>query len=353
MGRHHREGGESPDSDSGRRSRRHDSESKKRKRSHRDSSPARPSSSSSSSSSSKKVKVDRDKGRSNDRHKGKSKKKEAEPVIDLPGGAQPITAEDYFVKSTEFTLWLSASRGCKFSELSAEKSRKYFEKFVKKWNRGKLPQRFYEGINATEIDTQLRTTHKWKIKMDETDKEKLSRIRDSVDSSTHHKEYEKSFGKQRRPPPAASATSSNTIPLGTRAPVAAGDRKVLEEEERQAKYEREKKERKRLMERKKEALEEVAPRVIGGGREARIEKQKAAREQRREREYSPEPDADKLMGGDSDFKAMVAARNRRFEKKKQAKQEEIAQKRNDYESKEADKMQMFKDMVAAGQFQRL
>jgi hypothetical protein len=70
-----------------------------------------------------------------------------------------ISKDDYFAKSNEFAKWLKEEKGKYFSDLSSESARDIFLKFVKQWNKGKLPSQYYEGITAGP-----RSAHKWNIK---------------------------------------------------------------------------------------------------------------------------------------------------------------------------------------------
>jgi hypothetical protein len=60
-----------------------------------------------------------------------SPRRSQSPSRHLPGGAEPITESDYFLKSSEFRVWLKDEKRKYFDELSGEKARKYFHKFVK------------------------------------------------------------------------------------------------------------------------------------------------------------------------------------------------------------------------------
>ena len=73
---------------------------------------------------------------------------------------EEISSSDYFKKNNEFSTWLKEEKGVFFSDLSADSAREKFLKFVEKWNKGKLPSQYYEGIS-----TGPRTSHNWKIKM--------------------------------------------------------------------------------------------------------------------------------------------------------------------------------------------
>ncbi|KAG2656302.1 style cell-cycle inhibitor 1-A-like [Panicum virgatum] len=101
---------------------------------------------------------DRDKGKERDskeRHskEEKSKRKDKDAVI------KEISKDDYFAKNNEFATWLKEEKGKYFSDLSSESARDLFLKFVKQWNKGKLPSQYYEGITSGP-----RSAHNWNIK---------------------------------------------------------------------------------------------------------------------------------------------------------------------------------------------
>ena len=77
----------------------------------------------------------------------------------LTQGFEEISKDDYFAKSNEFATWLKEEKGKYFSDLSSESARDIFLKFVKQWNKGKLPSQYYKGIT-----TGPRTAHNWNIK---------------------------------------------------------------------------------------------------------------------------------------------------------------------------------------------
>ncbi|KAL6888457.1 hypothetical protein ACP4OV_009483 [Aristida adscensionis] len=104
---------------------------------------------------------DRDRGKERDskerysKEKGKSKRKDKDAVT----GFKEISKDDYFAKNNEFATWLKEVKGKYFSDLSSESARDLFLKFVKQWNKGKLPSQYYEGISSGP-----RSAHNWNIK---------------------------------------------------------------------------------------------------------------------------------------------------------------------------------------------
>lgn len=45
-----------------------------------------------------------------------------------------INEDDYFEKANEFRLWLKESKRKYLDEISSKEARRYFKKFVGKWN---------------------------------------------------------------------------------------------------------------------------------------------------------------------------------------------------------------------------
>ncbi len=262
-----------------------------------------------------------------------------------------ISDSDYFLKNTEFQVWVYAHEGKTFDQLSSHESRKLFSKFVKKWNKKKLPEKFYQGINETEIDSTHRTKHKWNFTMDRSERDKLASAKDSVDSETHHRNFTQTFGAHHplssssHASSSASATSANAIEVAARPKIEKG-----EESDEDQKYAERKEKTKKYNQYKKLVEEELVPKETG--REARIDKKKAERERRRD-DGSPERDERDIYGGGDDFKARLAARKRAMEAKKVERAETLEKARANYEAKEDDKMQAFRDLVASGQFTKL
>ncbi|PWZ20030.1 hypothetical protein Zm00014a_014250 [Zea mays] len=92
---------------------------------------------------------------SKDRHsKEKTSKRK-----DKDAAFKEISKDDYFAKNNEFATWLKEEKGKYFSDLSSESARDLFLKFVKQWNKGKLPSQYYEGITSGP-----RSAHNWNIK---------------------------------------------------------------------------------------------------------------------------------------------------------------------------------------------
>uniref|UniRef100_A0A0E0JW38 Uncharacterized protein n=1 Tax=Oryza punctata TaxID=4537 RepID=A0A0E0JW38_ORYPU len=94
----------------------------------------------------KKKHGDRGKDKERDSKEKHSKEKEKSKRKQKDDDFKEISKDDYFAKNNEFATWLKEEKGKFFSDLSSESARDLFEKFVKTWNKGKLPSQYYEGI---------------------------------------------------------------------------------------------------------------------------------------------------------------------------------------------------------------
>ena len=57
-----------------------------------------------------------------------------------------ISNDDYFNKNEEFRVWIKLYKNITFESLSSDEARKYFNDFVKYYNKGRLPDMYYTGI---------------------------------------------------------------------------------------------------------------------------------------------------------------------------------------------------------------
>ncbi|KAG2358860.1 hypothetical protein BDR07DRAFT_1488860 [Suillus spraguei] len=115
---------------------------------------------------------------------------------DLPRGVSPISESDYFLKNTEFRIWLKEEKHKYFDELSSEKARSYFRKFVKAWNRAKLPKSLYSEAESHISAAANQTAYKWSFasKGSNVDAETLKAVREEVDSATYRNATSSSYG---------------------------------------------------------------------------------------------------------------------------------------------------------------
>jgi len=302
----------------------------KKKRKHDSSSD----SSSDSGSDHKRHKKDKDKKHKKDKkqkkHKSKDSKKEKKQVkeakkflkqqkekereekerreaenVPLPGGQaiESITADDYFVKNPEFSVWLTFAHGKYFNDLESSETRALFAgEFVPAWNARKLPKRFYDGIQAGVSRTK------------------------------------------------AGGAARSVVPAQAKTPAELADE---EYEAKMAARQHIKSERKEGRQKDKLWLDEMLPKATG--REAMVEKKMARREDAKAREGSPEMTTVGFGGGDvmggggnDDFQAtkarMAASQNRRMNVRA-GQQAERMQKLTEYQAAEEAKMAQFRAMV--------
>lgn len=264
-------------------------------------------------------------------HREEDSEEDDEEENKLPNSIKPITEEAYFEKATEFRLWLKEAKQKYIDEISSKESRRYFKKFVKKWNAYELDEKFYKGMNSTQLGSSDTTRYKWSFAK-KLDKMEMDSVRDSVDSMTAQSRGEDKLKRR-----AAGPTMPPTDTFSKE--------QRYEEMRTERKYEA-----KRAKERREAALDEVAPRETG--REAQIAKKRALNAYHK-RERSPDVELSEadLMGGD-DFKARLAA-EKRAKEAKEARQHErreqkmapIMSKMAEYKAKESATMEMFKKMA--------
>ncbi|KDQ15635.1 hypothetical protein BOTBODRAFT_54529 [Botryobasidium botryosum FD-172 SS1] len=257
-----------------------------------------------------------DRDRDRDRDRDGDRKKEL-PLASL--GVDEIDEKDYFQKNAEFRRWLKDEKGKYFDEITGEKARSYFRKFVKAWNRGQLSRELYAGIDpSTRASTQ--TGYKWSFASNKSrvNQAELEAALESVASATNGSS---SHSRELGPAPGPSRGERRgvvgpTLPSGQ-------DMQIFREDVAEAAARDRAAARKRDREEVKERVEElVGPRE--GGREGRLENKRVKREADRSfREKSPggEVREDVLMGGGDSFKAAIARRDaarKRFEEKRQS-----------------------------------
>ncbi|KAI9248945.1 hypothetical protein EDC94DRAFT_624467 [Helicostylum pulchrum] len=271
---------------------------------------------------------------SDDTSHHKRKRHTTDPLPEsLKSTISPITEDSYFEKSTEFRLWLKEHKHKYIDEISSKESRRYFKKFVSKWNDFELDPKFYKGLNSTQLTSSDSTRFKWSFAKS-LDRSELDSVRDTVDSMTAL-----SRGEDKLKDKLKDKRRAN---VGPTMPSTTFDKEMkLEAERAQRKFEQ-----KKARDRRTEALDEVAPRETG--REAQIAKKRALNAYHK-REPSPDVELSEadLMGGD-DFKARLAAERRAKEVRDARYKERTTQplgKMDEYKAKENATMEMFRKMA--------
>jgi len=224
----------------------------------------------------------------------------------LPGGAEPIAESDYFLKSAEFRVWLKEEKHKYFDELSGDKARRYFHKFVKEWNRGKLNKSLYAGVDPSKQSATSQTAYKWDFasKRTKAENDALQVTRTEVGAATY------GVGNADGPSMTSGDDRSKRV-QGPTLPSRADHILAREAAEEQAAAERVY-QRKRDKAEARERIEDmVGPREVG--RERMLEKKRERREGdrafREKGDEGLEMDEGTLMGGGDSFKAQIARRD--------------------------------------------
>ncbi|KAF7347463.1 hypothetical protein MVEN_01502300 [Mycena venus] len=285
----------------------------------------------------------------------------------LPHDASPISESDYFRKGDEFRIWLKDEKKkvcllqvhCAqrlsvgavwdypdyfwqyFDELSGDKARSYFRKFVKAWNKGKLPKSLYAGVDPSSISAESQTGYKWSFASNKSrvDNDALRAARESVGAATWGRQST-STGASSSSAPGPSRIQGPTLPSSSDLVYARELARETEQEDRSLKRKRDKAEAKERIE------DMVGPREVG--REGALEKKRARREAdrsfRERGDDGMEADESVLLGGGDSFKAQIAkrdaARSRR-DQKYEDKTAAVRERANEYKEKESKTMAMF------------
>ncbi|OSD00918.1 hypothetical protein PYCCODRAFT_1478921 [Trametes coccinea BRFM310] len=278
--------------------------------------------------------------RSGSPSRGRSRSRSPDRRVSLPQGVSEISESDYFLKNDEFQLWLREEKGKYFNELSGEKARKYFRKFVKAWNRGKLPNSIYAGV-ARAPSASSQTAYKWSFasKASDADHKALRAAREEIDNATWNRSQSgpgPSSGGGRVIGPAMPSSSDRIL-----AQEAADEYRAAERE-----YQR-KRERKEAKERLEEIVGPKEP-----GRAGQLEKKKAQREANRayreKGDEGLEVDESTLMGGGDSFQAQLARREaakRRYEEKRNERMGATRERAEALRQKDKQTMDMFMQMA--------
>ncbi|KAF5384014.1 hypothetical protein D9757_006919 [Collybiopsis confluens] len=272
----------------------------------------------------------------------------SEKDIQLPHNAKPISESDYFQKSDEFRTWLKEEKGKYFDELSGEKARSYFRKFVKYWNKGKLSKSLYAGIDSLTAPLSNQTGYKWSFasKASRADEQALHKARASVSAATRNVEEnlwdESSSGS--RGAGSSSRVKGPTLPSSSDLQLVRENAAESQEEERRLKRKRDRKEDKERVE------DMVGPKEVG--REGLLEKKRAKRENDRtfrdRGDEGLEADESVLMGGGDSFKQQIARRDaarQRYQQKQDNKTNTVRGLASAFKEKEDATMAMFQKLA--------
>jgi hypothetical protein len=260
-------------------------------------------------------------------HKDKHRKDKKDSLYeDALNSIPKISMKDYYNKNAEFQYWLKKKKHVYFSDISTEKGKKYFKKFVKKWNNVELSQKYYEG--NIKINNSERSRYNWGIS-----KEDNRNIKNDDEEFIFNKRNNDKKEKRKLMTPE--------------------DYDLLQierEENSRNRYMKEKQERKKFRKEQKELLDELVPKPTG--REAMLEKRKqitAFHRANAEKDLDIEYSDSELMGGD-DIKERIRQRDRMNQKREEMrlrKQAEINMKAEAYRKKEEETMNMLRKMAEA------
>ncbi|KAL3663748.1 hypothetical protein V7S43_011163 [Phytophthora oleae] len=239
----------------------------------------------------------------------------------LPKGVKKITEEDYFLRQTEFRVWLAQTKTKYVDDLSTDEATELFtHKFARKWNRGKLAPMFYEGLPDSVVEQTKRTRHRWGFvaKLGEKEKFELATAKDSVDVATK-KDNLLTSGKEKVKGPVFEEDRSRR-------------RSKEDEDDREQDRKRRKVDRRKEREYRDMVIDELAPKPTG--REAQIDKRRqvgdklhgAARDREDARD-GLDLSEDFLMGGrggNDDLKRRMAQRDSARRRKLGEQEEKLA-----------------------------
>ncbi|KLO20616.1 hypothetical protein SCHPADRAFT_13969 [Schizopora paradoxa] len=245
-----------------------------------------------------------------------------------------------------------------FNELSGEKARSYFRKFIKAWNRGRLSHPYYSSSGGTtHAPASSNTAYKWSFAAKGTITRAERETIESVRSSATHPNDEGEFVAGPTLSTTGAPGSSSRTPRGPTLP-RPGDLTLAQESAETARLAELSANRKRARAEEKERMDEMlGPKPIG--REGQLEKKRARRENdRATRDQKDDAigdwDEGVLMGsGDADsFQARIAQRDaarKRAEEKKGINREErstaIRERQDAMREKDKATMEMLKKMA--------
>ncbi|KAI6030982.1 hypothetical protein EDC04DRAFT_3142445 [Pisolithus marmoratus] len=275
-----------------------------------------------------------------DRDRERDRSRTPDRPEDLPEGVSPISESDYFLKNSEFSIWLKDEKGKYFGELSGERARSYFRKFVKAWNRGKPPSKltatsrlglcttlttFAESLynDPGSLPATKQTTYKWSFASKDSgaDEEALRSAREDVGSATYAPGRSSRGAGEETSGSGSGRTIGPTLPSASDLVLAREVASEYQAIERDLKRKRDRAEAKGRLE------DIVGPKEVG--REAMLEKKRARRENdrafREKGDEGFEADESTLLGGGDSFRDHLSRREaarRRWEEKRASARED-------------------------------
>ena len=267
----------------------------------------------------KKKKEKKEKKRDSSDSDSEESESESSEEEDLAPGQ--IGKGDYFLKSTEFRVWLKEHKGKFFDDQTTKENKKHFVKFCRAWNEKKLEQKYYDGIHKSGQDTTVgRTKHTWAFakNLDGNTKMELDSMRDNIEYLTNKDAPVEGMKMRTKPPPSSGVRNH---PLDDDP-----DRARINQLQSKAPW-------KAYNRHDREVMDELAPKATG--REALIEKRKevgakihgAAKAREEDRDGLGGYSEDRLMGtaGNDSFKAAVARRDAFHKRKNDERADRVAE----------------------------
>lgn len=134
-----------------------------------------------SSSAEKKKKSKKDKKDSKKKEKKESKKKSKKEKREKHSSIIiNISKDDYFRKSNFYRYWLFSEKKNNFENFSSDQNHQMFDEFVNYYNKGRLPELYYQDDLPEELLQTIKTKHQWGLKLTKNEK-------DQVDKGTEFK----------------------------------------------------------------------------------------------------------------------------------------------------------------------
>ncbi|TFK69922.1 hypothetical protein BDN72DRAFT_888162 [Pluteus cervinus] len=296
---------------------------------------------------------DRSRSRSGSPQRQRYRSHSRTPPVTLPHGAEPISEADYFRKSDEFRVWLREERRKYLDELSSDKARSHFRKFVKAWNRGKLSNSLYAGVDRSSTSASSQTAYKWgfasknKTKADEV---ALQTVKEEINSATWGSSSSRRRARNDDALDDGHSSRASRI-QGPTLPTTADLTYARELAEGHGAEDRAYKRKRDKMEARDRVEDMVGPKEVG--KEAMLEKKRARRENdkafRDDKDGGGlEVDESTLLGGGDSFKDRIAKRDaarQRGESARQEKANAIRERASVMREKEKATMDMFQQLA--------
>jgi hypothetical protein len=202
-----------------------------------------------------------------------SKEHLAPPARAGKANVTEITEEDYFLKSEQFRVYLHIERKTPFETLTSVEARALFkDKFVRDYNKGSLPEMYYDpnGIPADVRDVAMKTKHNWNMKVTKQDKDKIAVLSDDVEHMTRR-------AVVTDPSKQSAPSSSSSSSLSSSSSSSSSSSLVAQVLSREAAYEASRGQQKNDVRKERERLmtiaEEIAPKEYG--RAAQLDKKRS------------------------------------------------------------------------------